>query len=146
MSQPSVDFYLLKELGLEQSYNFVCRLTDKAYQQNHNLYIHVSSAQEAKALDDLLWVFRDTSFIPHGISGTIKETPPPVQIGFNHHPTPPYNILVNLTTDIPEFYKHFKRVLEIVPQDNQWKEFCRKKYKLYRDKNCEVTTHDLTKN
>lgn len=141
---PNIDFYLVKEAAISDCYAFVCRLVDKAFQQKHQIYIHANSAEEAKTLDDLLWTFRDTSFIPHGLyQNTGKDEA--VRIGVNVHPEAPYDILINLTSDIPNFFNHFHRVLEIVPQATASKNSARKKYKVYKEKSCELVTHDLTK-
>lgn len=140
----NIDFYLVKESVISDCYGFVCRLVDKAFQQKHHIYIHANTLEEAKTLDELLWTFRDTSFIPHGLyQNTSKDEA--VRIGVGVHPEPPYDILINLTPDIPNFFNHYRRVLEIVPQDTSWKNSARQKYKTYKEKNCELVTHDLTK-
>lgn len=144
MQNPNVDFYLVKEADIANCYAFVCRLVDKAYQQKHRVYIHTNSAEEAKTLDDLLWTFRDISFIPHGL---LEETTTlePVRLGYEKHPEAPYDILVNLTQAVPNFYNHYHRILEIVPQASAYKNSSRSKYKFYKDHSCELVTHDLTK-
>lgn len=146
MSLPKIDFYILNEVSLESAYAFVCRLIDKAYQQHHRIYLNTNSNEEANLLDDMLWTFRDTSFIPHARIGiTVDHEVPPVQIGFDQHPHGQEDILVNITTTVPFFFNHFKRVIEIVPQDQKSKEYAREKYRTYKEKGCELITHDLTK-
>lgn len=44
---------------------FVCRLTEKAYTLGHRIYIQTESDQQSKLLDDLLWQYEASSFIPH---------------------------------------------------------------------------------
>lgn len=139
---PTIDFYLINEPVPE---TFACRLVDKIYQQKHLVYIHTASLEAAKKLDDSLWTFRDISFIPHCLHGESSTPMPLIQIGHAAHPEAPYDILINLTHDIPNFFNHYKRVIEIVPQEKDWKESARKKYRVYKDKGCELTTHDLTK-
>jgi len=143
---PNVDFYLVKETNLSECYLFVCKLVEKAYQRKHNIYIHTDSAVEAKTLDDMLWTFDDISFIPHSLQQDPIVEDVPVRIGHAIHPAAPYDVLINLTAEIPNFFNHYHRVLEIVPQDPAWKDSARKKYKLYKEKSCELITHDLTKN
>ena len=65
MPNPNVDFYVLNSLAKEGAYRFLCRLVDKAYPLQKQIYIHTSSHEEAQRIDELLWTFRDTSFIPH---------------------------------------------------------------------------------
>jgi len=142
---PKVDFYLIPEHSLEASFGFVCRLLDKAYQQKQQVYVQLNNETEAKVLDDLLWTFREEAFIPHDIIQTDAITPAPILMSFTKAPAQAQNILLNLTADIPPFYNQFKRVIEIVPDENKSKEICRKKFRQYKEANCELATHDLTK-
>jgi DNA polymerase-3 subunit chi len=141
---PNIDFYILNETPAEYL-RTVCRLIDKAFQQKHQVYVQANSSQEAKVLDDLLWTFRDDSFIPHDILEKNAPATVPIQIGFDIIPKHHKDILLNLSPEAPEFFTQFKRVLEIVPNDDGARKISRKKFKLYRDKSCELKTHDLTK-
>lgn len=145
MSMTTVDFYLVTSPSITECYRFICQLVDKAYQQKHNVYIHVNSADEAKLLDNLLWTFRDDSFMPHNI---IEENvPPTVPIQLGYHLTPHYHsdILLNLTIDIPPFFSQFQRILEIVPSAPDARAISRKKYRSYRDHGCQIASHELNK-
>lgn len=138
---PTVDFYLTNDPSLTESYRFICRLVDKAYLQKKSVYIQANSEQEAQTLDDLLWTFRDDAFIPHSLYSKSHAT---IQIGFAECPSQFNDILINLTEKPLDFYQQFQRILEIVPQD--CKEIAREKFRFYRTHQCEITTHDLTKN
>ncbi len=140
---PTIDFYLVAESTVASCYGFICKLIDKGYLQKRSIYVHTNSSTEAATLDDLLWIFRDDAFIPHGVVGATTEN---IQIGWDLKVTPtnPKDILINLTIGIPALFNQFQRVLEVVPQD--LKKQGREKYKMYREHNCEITTHDLTKN
>lgn len=136
----TIDFYLATEPDINACYNLVCKLVDKAYQQKKSVYIYANSTTEAKILDDLLWTFRDDAFIPHGL---YQETDDNIQIGHDVTPENFHDILLNLTPQPPQFFQQFQRVLEIVPQNA--KETSRQKFRFYREKQCEITTHDLAK-
>lgn len=142
---PAIDFYIVTESSITECYRFICRLADKAYQHKHPVFILANSKEEAKILDDLLWTFRDDGFIPHDILEKNAPATVPVQIGYNITPEYHDNVLINLTTKIPDYFTQFKRVLEIVPSDEASKKVCRQKFKLYKENNCELKTHDLTK-
>ena len=137
---PSADFYLATETGFDQCLPLVCKLVDKAYQQQHAVFILVPSEILAKTLDDLLWTFRDDAFIPHSLQHQSQLN---IQIGFDQTAPKLQDIFINLTSVIPDFFPQFQRILEIVPQDQ--KDTARKKFRFYKEKNCEITTHDLTK-
>ncbi len=139
---PTIDFYLVSEPAVENCYSFICKLIDKAYQQQCSVYIHTNSTAETATLDDLLWIFRDDAFIPHSLAGP-GSSPEKIQIGNDTKPEKINDVLINLTSKVPAFFNQFQRVLEIVPQNQ--KEYGRKKFRVYRDQECEITTHDLTK-
>ena len=78
-----VDFYVLPDTADGARLEFACRIAEKAYTQAHRVYVHAASAAEAARLDELLWTFRDTSFVPHALAGAgiSAADAPPVLIG-----------------------------------------------------------------
>ncbi|CEK09922.1 DNA polymerase III subunit chi [Legionella hackeliae] len=138
-----VDFYLLS--GQEDSARWLlaCRLLEKAYLRGHRVFVYCESQKDAHQLDELLWTFKDNSFIPHNLQGEGPEPPPPIQIGYQAEPRGYSDILLNLNSNIPEFYKRFKRVMEIVVNDETAKELSRRNYKEYRAYQCELYTHNI---
>lgn len=140
---PRIDFYLLPESSEKARLHFACRLIEKAYKHQHRIYIHVENEQEAHLLDELLWTFRDDSFLPHNLYGEGPDPAPPIQIGYNVVPEKQRDILINLNKTIPEFYAQFARVLELVPEDPIIQANAREHYRLYRAKGHEISTHKL---
>lgn len=139
-----VDFYLLSNNEVNAVQNLACRLVEKAYLRGHRIFVLCKNQQEAEAIDELLWTFKDDSFIPHNLQGEGPEPPPPVQIGFNQEPRGFNDILINLTDDIPSFHMRFKRVLELVSADENAKTISRNHYREYRSKGCQLHLHQLT--
>ncbi|MCK4608568.1 MAG: DNA polymerase III subunit chi [Gammaproteobacteria bacterium] len=142
-----IDFYLLNSSSLEESLPFVCRLVEKAYNQSHQIFILTETLAETQKLNDQLWTFRDVSFVPHDIYQEQQQQPTPaaVQIACAEaNPQPPHNdILINLTTNAPDYYNDFNRVLEVVPNDNNLKAAARMRYKHYQANNYKTTTHNI---
>lgn len=143
MSPIRVDFYLLASEERDARWLLACRLLEKAYTKGHRVYVHCANQQEAEHLDELLWTFKDDSFIPHHLQGEGPEPPPPVQIGFAKEPRGYNDILLNLDTDIPVFFTRFKRVMELVSNVESEKEQSRIRYKAYRSKGCTLSVHEL---
>jgi DNA polymerase III subunit chi len=138
-----VDFYLL-ESGLSQARWLVaCRLLEKAYARGHRVYVFCQHQQDAELLDELLWTFKEDSFIPHNLQGEGPEPPPPIQIGYANEPRGFNDILLNLSDRIPPFYSKFKRVMELVSNVEAEKEQSRANYREYRAKGCELHTHQI---
>lgn len=148
-----VDFYLLQtndanggvpqDAGHAAKLALACRLTDKAYRLGHKIYIYTPDAALAARLDDLLWVHTPGSFIPHHI---YKEGEPlaPVAIGAVPPPTTLDEVLVTLSTDVPDFFSRFARVVELVGSDETEKALSRERFRFYRDRGYALQTHTLT--
>ncbi len=143
MSLIRVDFYLLASDQRDALWLVACRLLEKAYSRNHRVYVHCANQNDAEFLDDLLWSFRDDSFIPHNLIGEGPEPPPPIQIGFGREPRGFNDILLNLAPEIPVFHSKFKRIMELVSNQEKEKEQSRVHYKEYRAKGYELHTHHL---
>lgn len=139
-----VDFYLVKDDAQDAALKVTCRLIEKAYLRNHRVFVYCNNQQEAEELDELLWTFRDDSFIPHNLQGEGPEPPPPIQIGFKNNAQGFRDILINLSSTIPQFVSQFRRVLEVVAHDEESKEICREHYREYRKKSYKLNTHEIT--
>jgi DNA polymerase-3 subunit chi len=135
----TIDFYLLTYPNMDASSIYICRLSEKAYKTHHQVYIYTASDEEARKLNELLWTFRDISFVPHSI-----DKPAPIQIGSTKPPTSQNDILINLTPEAPAFYADFNRILEIIPNNTTLKAAGRKKYKYYQEHSCKLKTHNIT--
>ncbi|KTC89170.1 DNA polymerase III subunit chi [Legionella cincinnatiensis] len=138
-----VDFYLLANEQKNARWLLACRLLEKAYAKGHKVYVLCANKQDAEFLDELLWTFKEDSFIPHHLQGEGPEPPPPIQIGYEREPRGFNDILLNLSNSIPPFYTKFRRIIEIVLNIEADKEQSRAHYRDYRAKGCELHTHQL---
>ncbi len=138
-----VDFYLINETTSLGRHRFACRLTEKIYRKKHKLYIHCQDQQQAHQIDELLWTYQDQSFIPHNIYGEGPTPPPPIQVGFGVEPKEHRDILLNYSAEVPGFYSQFRRIIEIVSQDDAAKAASREHYKFYKQQGYDIQTHDL---
>ncbi|MEN8204383.1 MAG: DNA polymerase III subunit chi [Pseudomonadota bacterium] len=138
-----VDFYILQDSQPNARQLFACKLTEKAYKQGHKVYINAASNQQLKQLDDLLWTFRDGSFLPHGRYSAADTGEQPVLLGHAIEPDGHSDVLVNLANDIPTFFSRFDRVAELVGSDDAQREAARKRYRFYKDCGYTMNTHRL---
>jgi DNA polymerase-3 subunit chi len=141
-----VDFYILKSDSDDARLHLACKIVDKATQLDHHVFIHSTSDDEARQLDELLWTFSQGSFIPHRIvRGESTEAPlEPVLIGVNQSPAAGrWNVLINLAADVPEFFSRYERVAEVVDADAVRREQSRERYRFYRDRGYKLNTHQV---
>lgn len=164
---PRIDFYILPEQAPNGRPALACRLTEKAYGQNHKVYIQAASAEQARLLDDLLWTFRQGSFIPHALCPPDDTDLPPVLIGWEDSPalaarlfrasSPTINpdnqpaadelvagtVLINLSPDVPAAFERFERVAELVDQEPQTLAKSRERFRYYREHGYTPASHKL---
>ena len=86
-------------------------------------------------LDDTLWTFSDSDFLPHAVLGDRHAARCPVILTSSDTDELPHSqILLNLSPDIPAFYAQFERLLELVSTDPADTEAGRQRYVHYRER------------
>lgn len=140
---PKIDFYILDTDDEKNRLTFVCRLVEKAYRNQHRIYIHAEDQALAHQLDELLWTYRDECFLPHNLYGEGPDPAPPIQIGFDAIPDKHRDILITLHQTPPEFFTQFARVCEVISNHPDAQASARNSYRYYRARGHEITTHKL---
>ena len=137
-----IDFYILASADPYSRRVMACKLIEKAYRQGHTLYLKTSSEEETRLMDDLLWTFRQGSFVPHELAaaGTLEAT---VIVGHDDPPPGLRDVLVNLGPETPAGFEGFERVAELVDQDESVKQAGRRRYKDYQSQGYTIQTHHL---
>jgi len=138
-----VDFYVLPGDRPEERARLACRLAEKAYARGHRIYIHAPDEAATAMLDDLLWTFRQGSFLPHGRIGEADEDSTPILIGHDAEPTRHTDVLINYAHEVPLFFGRFERVAELVDQQPQYLALARERYRFYRERGYELNSHRL---
>jgi DNA polymerase-3 subunit chi len=140
-----VDFYVLSSRMPQGRWSVACRLSAKAYLQELSVVIWSENADEARALDDLLWTFDDRSFVPHrlGRSGELLDAQTPLHIMVELDSVERADLLINLASRLPAGLARFSRIAEIVDADPERRRLGRERFKAYRDQKLALETHQL---
>lgn len=139
-----IDFYLLASSDPETRRVTACKLIEKAYRQGHRIYLQTDSEEETRMMDDLLWTFRQGSFVPHELHPDASSEAP-VLVGHGAAPEGMADVLVNLGSEVPSGFVRFERIAELVDQDAGVKQAGRIRYKRYKEAGCALETHTLDK-
>ena len=107
------------------------------------MYIHMPDQTLAERLDDLMWTFRQNSFVPHALLPVGPEDRSPILIGWREPPQSATQVLINLTDQVPEFFQNFDRVLEVVDQEPEVLQHSRTRFKHYREQGLKPGAHKL---
>ncbi|WP_333687737.1 DNA polymerase III subunit chi [Methylococcus capsulatus] len=136
-----VDFYLLP--AGESLLSYACRLTEKAYRQGHTVFLVTDTDDEAAQLDDMLWTFRQGSFVPHrAVTGHTAAGPCPVAVG-REPPVGFDDVMINLGSAVPEAFRRFRRVIELVGPDDAARALKREHFRHYRSEGLSPAMVDL---
>lgn len=143
-----IDFYILGNQSGRTLEIMVCQLCNKALENNMQVYINARTEQQARQLDELLWSFKPESFLPHQnlLTGKLQPEAYQMPIIINHGEQIPdgYDqLLINLDTDIPQFFSRFDRVAEMVSKDEDEKQLGRDRYRFYRERGYLLNKYDL---
>jgi len=149
-----VDFYILASNSNESWLRLACRITEKAVQKKLQVYVHSADESDAARLDGLLWTFSQSSFIPHRVIERSLEPPfdEPVLIGHGDlagemttgtRASQSWDLMINLTPQVPEFFSRYDRVAEVVDADPVRRESGRERFRFYRDRGYELITHNV---
>ena len=145
-----VDFYVLSSTNANSIHRFACRLAEKAWLLGHRVFIRTENESEAQLMDDMLWTFRDGSFVPHsqqrGASsaessdGGQRE----VIIGQQEDLPGDSHLLINLAEKTVENTLAVARIAEIVSADPEHKNAGRLRFKVYQDRRYDLHHHDIS--
>jgi DNA polymerase-3 subunit chi len=142
-----VDFYILSAGGNQHRAVFACRLAEKAVGHGMSTYIHTAGPAETSRMDDLLWTYRDGSFLAHLTIEDAERSDPegrtPVLLGHGESPGNQEGLLINMSTEVPTFFSRFSRVAEIVAGDHDERKTARERFRFYRDRGYQMNTHNL---
>jgi len=137
----NIDFHVLDTYNSQQAWLFVCHLLEQHYLAKQQVYLAMDTRVEAQRFDQLLWTFRDDSFIPHEVSDGLLPSNSPIIIGYEPpHRETPREFIINLSQQVPAQYDEFQHLIEVVFNDPSVQQRARERYKLYRDQQHHLNT------
>ena len=132
-----VDFYLCQEGNLSRAMDISCRLCEKAFRSGLGIHVQCADESQTQAMDQLLWSFSSTSFLPHSPhDGTCL-------IEINATPQRPCKLLVNLAGEWLPQAQQYQRVAEVVTSDAAAVDDARQRYRQYRKLGWELNNHKV---
>ena len=142
-----VDFYVLNGAAPQDRWRYVCRLTEKAYLRGMRVAILAQGAEEIRARDDMLWTFRDHSFVPHRVCTDQPDTDTTTAVRLMQvlpaGGSFAADMLVNLGQQIPAEAGRFARIAEVLDADPERRRLGRERFKAYRDMQLTLKTHQV---
>ncbi|SEA32070.1 DNA polymerase III subunit chi [Microbulbifer marinus] len=136
-----IDFYVLPSAQPAEADIFACRLAEKAYRSGLRVLLAVDDKARADQLDQLLWTFREDSFLPHAPQGAEQNAA--VEINCGEDPGMHHGLLINLCSEVPGWFSRFERLAEIVVQQPDVLARSRSRFSHFRDRGYPLQSHKI---
>ena len=136
-----VDFYVLPKDGSLTLAQAVGRIAEKAVGKGHQVFIQATDEAEAINVQQGLWTFKAQSFLPSAL--VTSHDREPVAIGWEEPGLEYDDVLLNISGTVPGYFSRFRRLAEIVPQDEAKLAASRDAWRFYRDRGYPLAKHDL---
>ena len=140
MPRADVDL-IAKPRFREEPLRLVCELAKKAYDANLWTLVLARDAEQAEAVDGMLWDMGDDAYIPHQMAGDEEDELTPVLIAPPEIDAPMRALVINLRDGAVD--GSFERVLEVVPAEDSAREPLRERWKQYKARGFAVAKHDM---
>ena len=135
----SVSFYKLAG-DQEVALALACQLIQKSLKMNQQVLCLVPDNAIAQQLDEKLWGFQATAFVPHALG--VENAP--VAISTEAEPGDHHQILINLQSQIPTWFSRFDRVVEIIYPQPEYEQAKRDNFSFYKERGYALSFHDLS--
>lgn len=157
----AVTFYLLAAQTLPGVHYFICRLVEKIYTLGHHVLLLTENKSQATLLDQLLWTYQDTQFLPHiqveGSPQLCAHTPILLTAGIQNFAkllTTYSNswVIINAGSNqeaqacfaqVQDQPISIERICEVIPNIEQIKAHSRQRYRLYQSHGIPIETQHL---
>ena len=136
MTPRKVDFYIYELSDYQFYQRLVCNLVEEAYNQENNILLLCENEESCETFDELLWTFKDVSFIPHEKKLKNKILTQHINLTKKKHPS----ILMNLTYSFPDSFETHDRVIEMSGYDEESRQKARLNFKRYKTMNFEINS------
>lgn len=133
-----VEFFFNVEDKLQK----VAELSARAVSKGRRLHVFTPDEAVSEQLGRRLWTQPPLSFLPHCRPQDALADMTPVIIDSAGTVLPHDDILINLQTSHPPFFSRFRRLIEIVGQEEADKAEARLRYRFYRDRGYDIRTFD----
>lgn len=120
----------------------IAELCDKAVGKGHQLTIFTQDDDVSSALQQRLWQYSATSFLPSTTSDNALSQVSPIVFNMRGENLQQDDVLINLQAEHPPFFSRFRYLVELVGVDEADKLAARSRYRFYRDRGYEVKSTD----
>ena len=127
--------------------HYSCRLIRKAVRSGAKAVV-VAEADTLMQLDQLLWSYSNTEFLPHCLADSLKTTRTASPVLLVEQLTGPVtelasdSVLINLGQQVPVNFERFERLIEIASGHAEDRQAALGRWKYYKDRGYALKRHE----
>lgn len=126
-----IDFYS----NVPDKIQYACRLVRKARAANCRLVVFGQDRAQLAQIDEALWTFSDTDFLPHVMADDPLAKQTPVLLAdADMKDLPHHDLMINLSSQTPPDFARFERLLEVISAEDEDKAAGRERYSYYKQR------------
>ena len=130
-------------VNVPEKLNYSCRLLRKAYRSGAKAVV-TAEPDVLLQLDQLLWTYSSTEFLPHCRSDSPAQTmaSTPIWLVDQLNVCPSGSVLINLGQQVPADFERFERFIEIASSQESDRLAARDRWRYYRDRGYSLKRHE----
>ena len=123
---------------------YVARLVRKALKSGAQIAVKCEN-DRINLLDDHLWLLAPTEFLPHSVVSSERHivSASPVLLCKFCLDAPHRQVVVNTSSEVPEGFSQFDRLIEVVTDEDEDKRVARGRWKYYADRGYVLNRYDI---
>lgn len=131
-----IDFYS----NVPDKVQYACRLVRKARAADCKLVLFGQDREQLARIDEALWTFSETDFLPHVLADDALAAQTPVLLAHAEMADLPHHeLMINLSSQTPPDFARFERLLEIVSTQDDDRVAGRERYRYYQQRGYPLT-------
>ncbi|MCP4354978.1 MAG: DNA polymerase III subunit chi [Proteobacteria bacterium] len=134
-----IDFYVSSSGSSDGLYSLLPSLLEKIIQKKHKVLISCNTEQIVKRVDDLLWNYNGSKFLPHGTNTEDNTQDQPILITSEPENLNNADVLISFSGKQVSGFSSFLRVFDIFENSPEQLESGRGRWKDYKDKGYELS-------
>jgi len=112
---------------------YSCRLIRKAYRAGHRVWVYSEDLFQLQRLDQMLWSFSATDFIPHVMHDHPLAGRTAIVLSNCLHGSEDFKLGIHLGSALPPGFNRFERWIEVIGLDEADRQPARQRYAHLRD-------------
>jgi DNA polymerase III subunit chi len=122
---------------------FLPRLLQQALKKQAQVLVYCPDRSSAEALDEYLWLYEPSSFLPHVLADDALAERTPIVLSWPDGPEPHYKVWLNWSDQRPSSFSRCEQLIEIAGMLDPQRQSARERFRFYKERGYEMIQYDM---